>query len=252
MPIGSDLNAARTLVVATTKEALMTWINLAALKYALEYDADSKDQRIVLFELAYHSGDRGYTWPSTKGIATRWRMDRGTVREQIKALLARRAIFRTKKRRGETRQINVYRMPKFTWESGSQTAPSSGGEGAAERRKRGGKGVAKPPRTRNKEQETKNNSEEKAKANSLSSLGNGPLTGPLGSVLSSLCSKEERQEPTWFYEIRRMYPGTTIDNDLKHIKEWARKNRKEFTRDLALNVLRRNPPMKPGQRDGYV
>ncbi len=49
-----------------------------------------------------------------------------------------------------------------------------------------------------------------------------------------------------------MYPGTTVNDDLKRIEEWARKKRKEFTRDLALNTLKRNPPKKPGQREGYV
>jgi hypothetical protein len=242
------------LVATRKKEARMSWINLAALNYALEYDAESKDQRIVLFELAYHSDDRGYTWPSTKGIAIRWRMDRETVRSQIKALIVKRAIFHTKKRRGDTRQIKVYRMPKFTWASGSQTAPLSGGEETAKGRQRGGEGVAKPPRTRNKEEGTKNNPEKRAKGNSLSSLGNGPLAGSLTSFLDSFSSssKEEMQEPTWHDEIRGMYPGTTVDKDLKQIEEWARKKGKKVTRELVLNALNRNPPRKPGQSDGYV
>ena len=94
-------------------------------------------------------------------------------------------------------------------------------------------------------------SEKETKGNSLSSPTGGPLAGR--SIFSSLSSpKEERQEPAWFDEIRGMYPGTTVNDDLKRIEEWARKKRKEFTRDLALNALRRNPPKKPGQREGYV
>jgi hypothetical protein len=83
--------------------------------------------------------------------------------------------------------------------------------------------------------------------------GNGPLAGSLNSLVSSLSSpKEETQEPTWFGEIRAMHPGTTIERDLKHIERWARKKGKPFTRDLVLNALRRNPPKKPGQREGYA
>jgi Helix-turn-helix domain len=132
----------------------MSWINLEALAYALEYDAETATQRIVLFELAYHSDDRGYTWPSSKFIAIRWRLDRKTVRRQIGALIGRRAIFNTKKRRGNTRQIKVYRMPKFTWERGSQSTPLSDVEGRRKGGIRGAKGGHSLPRTRNKEQGT--------------------------------------------------------------------------------------------------
>jgi len=49
-----------------------------------------------------------------------------------------------------------------------------------------------------------------------------------------------------------MYPGTNIDEELGRIKTWAIKNKKPFTRELVVNTLRRNPPKKPGQREGYV
>jgi hypothetical protein len=250
-----DFNAARALVASTTKGGRVNWINLQALEYALfEYDADSKEQRIVLVELYYHSDpDSGYTYPSVKGIAQRWGMDRETVRGQVSELLVRRAIFPTKKRKGGTGQIKVYRLPKFLWQRGSQTAPLRDGKEMEKGRERGGEEVARPPRTRNKEQGTKNNSEKRAEHSSSPSIGNGQMAPYIHSFLDSLSSrKEERQEPTWFHEIRAMYPGTTVDEDLKQIEEWARKKRKKFTRDLALNALRRNPPKKPGQRDGFV
>src|SRR4030095_6231431 len=125
-----DFNAARALVASTTKGGRVNWINLQALEYALfEYDADSKEQRIVLVELYYHSDpDSGYTYPSVKGIAQRWGMDSATVRGQVSELVVRRAIFPTKKRKGGTGQIKVYRLPKFLWQRGSQTAPLRDGK----------------------------------------------------------------------------------------------------------------------------
>ena len=49
-----------------------------------------------------------------------------------------------------------------------------------------------------------------------------------------------------------MYPGTNVTGDLKLNEEWAQKKGKPFTRELALNALRRHPPKKPGQREGYL
>ena len=46
--------------------------------------------------------------------------------------------------------------------------------------------------------------------------------------------------------------ATTVTDDLKRIEEWARKKKKPFTRELALNALRRHPPNKPRQREGYL
>lgn len=49
-----------------------------------------------------------------------------------------------------------------------------------------------------------------------------------------------------------MYPGTNVTGDLKRIEKGARKKKKPFTRELALNALRRHPPKKPGQREAYL
>jgi hypothetical protein len=109
--------------------------------------------------------------------------------------------------------------------------------------------------TANKEEGIKNKEEREKRASSTSvpSLGGGPLAGALSSFSSSLSSQEaERQEPAWFDEIRGMYPGTNVTGDLKRIEEWAQKKGKPFTRELALNALRRYPPKKPGQREGYL
>jgi hypothetical protein len=170
----------------------MSWINLAAMNYALEYEAETATQRIVLFELAYHSDERGYTWPSSKFIAIRWRLDRGTVRRQFKALIVRRAIFNTKKRRGNTRQIKVYRMPKFTWERGSQSTPLSDGEGRRKGGIRGAKGVHSHPRTMNNEQRT-NDDDSKALGNSL--VGKQPNHKSSSSSFSNI--EEAMKHPRW-------------------------------------------------------
>jgi len=233
----------------------MRWINVKAVAWAFETDkVHSKEERAVLLSLAAPADERGYTWPGKGNMASTWFMHHETVANVIKALLVRRALFPTKKRRGDTRQVEVYRLPKCarsSYERCLQTEPSANDKDSPKVRERFGKGIFKPTGT--KEQGIKNNSEKKAEDDSLLSLGNGPLAVPIGSFFSSLASpKEERQEPAWFYEIRGMYPGTTVDKDLKQIEEWARKNRKEFNRDLALNALRRNPPKKPGQSDGYV
>jgi hypothetical protein len=226
------------------------YINLKALRWAREQDLP-KTEKLVLVEYAIPANDKGYSYPSIENIASTWSMDRETVRRAREVLLVRRKLFRTKKTVGETGRVKVFRLPKPAYENGGQCRPFEkkviDGKSGDKRRINGGQS------TMNKEEGIKNNSGKKAEDNSLSSLGNGPLAGPLRSVFSSLSSrKEERQEPTWLYEIRGMYPGTTVDKDLKQIEEWARKKKKEFTRDLALNALRRNPPKKPGQRAGYL
>ena len=66
---------------------------------------------------ARHADAKGYSWPGVERIASTWGMDRHTVRRQIRKLLARRKIFPTKKTRGTTGQVKVYRLPRITWES---------------------------------------------------------------------------------------------------------------------------------------
>lgn len=101
--------------------------------------------------------------------------------------------------------------------------------------------------------ENKEEREKRASSTSVPSLGGGPLADALSSFSSSLSSpKAEKQEPAWFDEIRGMYPGTNVTGDLKRIEKGARKKKKPFTRELALNALRRHPPKKPGQREAYL
>src|SRR5262249_5275143 len=90
---------------------------------------------------------------SIKGIAARWAMHRETVRSKVTALLVKRAIFPTKKRRGDTGQIKVYRMPKFLWQRGASTASLKEDKEAQKRRQRGKKEAPKPPRIMNNEEE---------------------------------------------------------------------------------------------------
>jgi hypothetical protein len=89
---------------------------------AREYVIHSAAERVVLFEFAIHADDRGYTWPSAVGIASRWHHDDETITKAIKALLDRRAFSLTKKRRGKTGRLKVYRLPKITWEIPRQSA----------------------------------------------------------------------------------------------------------------------------------
>ena len=96
----------------------MSW---RALQWAFDCDkTESTAERVVLVAFANHADDRGYTWPSQKFMASVWHLDRKTVRRAIAALLVRRAIYPTKKHRGNTGRQKVYRMPKITWERGCE------------------------------------------------------------------------------------------------------------------------------------
>ena len=78
---------------------------------------------MVLMSFALHADERGYSWPGVDHIGSTWRMDRKTVRRGIAQLLASRSVFPTKRRFGATGQVKVYRLPKFTWESGGKRTP---------------------------------------------------------------------------------------------------------------------------------
>lgn len=100
----------------------MSW---QALQFALRCDKqESTTERVVLIEYANHADDRGYTWPSKRFIASVCRLHHATVARATDALIAKKLIFRTKKRRGNTRQVEVFRMPKCTYESGLQSDAS--------------------------------------------------------------------------------------------------------------------------------
>ena len=119
------------------------WINFRALQWAYDQEGLHVTAKAVLITLAMHANESGYTWPGVERIASAWGMDRETVRRQIEALLVRRKIYRTKKRRGATGQVKVYRLPKITYESGSKCRPfgnhESGGKARDKRGISGGK-----------------------------------------------------------------------------------------------------------------
>ena len=102
---------------------MSAWLNFRAMKWGYEQQGLSVTSKAVLLTFAMHADARGYSWPSVERIASIWGMDRETVRRQIDALLVRRMISQTKKRRGSTGQVKVYRLPKITWGSGGQIHP---------------------------------------------------------------------------------------------------------------------------------
>ena len=117
-------------------------INLRALRWAYEQDDLSVTMKAVLMTFALHSDERGYSWPGVDHIASTWGLDATTVRRAIKALFVRRKLCRTKKRRGSTGQVKVYRLPKITWASRARCTPLETiktGPKAGERRAKGGR-----------------------------------------------------------------------------------------------------------------
>lgn len=129
-------------------------INFRAAGWAYEQEGLSVTAKAVLVSFAIHSNQHGYSWPGADRIASTWGMDRETVRRQIRDLLAKRKIFRTKKRRGATGQVKVYRLPKITYERGGKSHPfendKSEGKARDKRRTSGGKSSTNKG-TRNKE-----------------------------------------------------------------------------------------------------
>jgi hypothetical protein len=129
-------------------------INLDALRWAYAQDDLSVTMKAVLMSFALHANARGYTFPGVDHIASRWGMDRRTVRRQIHKLLVRRKLCRTKKRRGWTGQVRVYRLPKTIWGSGRKMHRfENDGSGAKAGTKRGQSGGEMYPEqgTRNTE-----------------------------------------------------------------------------------------------------
>jgi helix-turn-helix protein len=98
-------------------------INLRAVQWAYAQEGLSATSKAVLMTFAIHADQRGYTWPGVDHIATKWGMDKKTVRRQIESLLVRRMIRRTNKKRGATGQVKVYRLPKITYERGGKCTP---------------------------------------------------------------------------------------------------------------------------------
>ena len=95
-------------------------MNWRAVKWAYEQDGLNVTQKAVLISYAVHADAKGYSWPGVELIASTWGMDRRTVRRAINALLSSFKLRPTKKTRGWTGQVKVYRMPKITYESGAK------------------------------------------------------------------------------------------------------------------------------------
>jgi hypothetical protein len=148
-------------------------INLAAVRWAYEQDGLSVTAKAVLMTFAIHADERGYTWPGVDRIASTWRLDTTTVRRQIKALLVRRKLCRTKKRRGWTGQVKVYRLPKITWERRAQCTPfEHGGSGDKGGRKAGERRAQCTPNNINKEQSRDQSDKTLGVASTTSALSN--------------------------------------------------------------------------------
>jgi Helix-turn-helix domain len=145
-------------------------MNWRALQWAYEQDGLSVTAKAVLITFAMHANAHGYSWPAVDNIASRWGMDRKTVRRQIDVLLVRRLIHHTKKRCGATGQVKVYRLPKTTYESGGKsTCFRNNGSGAKESLKSPISGGKFPPNNDNDRTMNKNHDE-------LITLGNSTPT----------------------------------------------------------------------------
>jgi len=134
-------------------------INIPALQWAYDQNDLGRTAKVVLVTFAIHANAKGYTWPGVEFIASRWGMDRATVRRQIDGLLVRRLIYRTKKRRGATGQVKVYRLPKVTYESGGKCRPFENHESGDKAGHKGAiSGGKSTPNNEYDEQRTKKNS----------------------------------------------------------------------------------------------
>jgi hypothetical protein len=158
------------------------WINFRAFQWAYEQSDLSVTAKAVLITFAIHADERGYTWPGVELIAFTWGMDRETVRRQIASLLVRRLICRTKKRRGTTGQVKVYRLPKITYESGGKRHPFENDEsGGKARDKRGISGGKSAPNNRIIEQRTSHDDSTTLGNSTPDPSGKAPASVPFSS-----------------------------------------------------------------------
>jgi len=98
------------------------WINHQAVEWAWHCNkVESTAERVTLVSYAKHCDERGYSGVSVRNIASTWHLHHGTVSLARDRLISARLLHETKKRRGQTRQTKVYRLPKIAWESGPQT-----------------------------------------------------------------------------------------------------------------------------------
>ena len=89
-------------------------MNCRAVKWAYQQDGLNVTQKAVLISYAVHADAKGYSWPGVELIASTWGMDRRTVRRQSTLCSVSSKLRPTKKTRGWTGQVKVYRMPKIT------------------------------------------------------------------------------------------------------------------------------------------
>jgi Helix-turn-helix domain len=128
------------------------WLNSHAVHWAYAQEGLSATEKDVLISFAIHANQRGYTWPGVDHMASTWNIDRKTVRRGIEALIGKRTLYRTKKRRGATGQVKVYRLPKVTYESGGRFPPFENETVPKASHKRPISGGGFPPNNINKEQ----------------------------------------------------------------------------------------------------
>jgi hypothetical protein len=143
------------------------WFNFHALQWAYDQNDLGVTAKAVLLTFAIHANHQGYSYPAVESIASSWGMDRDTVRRQINVLLVRRLIYLTKKRRGATGQVKVYRLPKITYESGGKSRPFEKEEsGDKAGHKRGISGGKSTPNNDNNRTTNKYHNTSKALGNS--------------------------------------------------------------------------------------
>ena len=169
------------------------WINLHAIKWAYDQEGLPVTAKAVLMALAMHANERGYTWPGVERIASAWGMDRETVRRQIGALLVTRKIYPTKKRRGATGQVRVYRLPKIIWGSGGKCRSfGNDGSGGKAGDKRGISGGKSAPNNDNDITTNKYHDVIKALGNSIPFA---PANGSPKSVCSFFEGHQNQNQP---------------------------------------------------------
>jgi len=116
------------------------WTNTLALQWALDQDDLPTGTKAVLVTFAAHANEGGESWPSVQLIASKWKMDRDTVRAAVRHLIANKLITDTGKKAGTTGQVKVYRLPEG--ESGGRRhrfdEDEAGGEAGDKRRITGG------------------------------------------------------------------------------------------------------------------
>jgi hypothetical protein len=222
-------------------------ISLRATQWAYDQEGLSATAKAVLMTFAIHANDRGYTWPGVDHIASRWGMDRKTVRRQIEVLLVRRLICRTKKRVGATGQVKVYRLPKGTYESGGKSTRfenNQSGDKAGRKSPISGGGF--PPNNDNDRTKNKNHDE-------LMILGTSVPISPAKRTpdLSSFFSEGDQNQKQ---------PDQPVQSHIKwpEFAAWCRSKRGQPTEAGFWKWLRgqkpqwRNKVRKDYEEQGYV